>query len=224
MLKGPEYRNRSIEAIITEEIYFDSAGHTYRALSWLDVAKRQKNTSAFQYAALEIRFSIENLMFEELVMSVGTKLDKAEYKKCKGNSTKLKKIIRRLNPDYDKLMQFTEAILSVNPKAPPFIVWDHNRLMKLWGKVSNFLHWQGTVEETVDSATWLEAGIKFVEETALHIWSNMQSGYSGIMMPDQMQPEIRDYWEKFRQGKVDLQTVKQVAKITLPVLNRRIRK
>lgn len=212
MLKGPEFRNRSLESIIADQIYFDSAGHTFRALSWLYVARTRSNASAFQYAALEIRFAIENLLFEEVVISVGTKLDRAEYEKCKGSSTKLKKILRRLNPDYDRLVKFTQTIFSANPQAPPFIVWDHNFLMKQWGKVSDFLHWQGTVDETVASQNWFEDGVKVVEEAALYIWHNMQSGYSGIMLPDKMQPEIKDYWEKYKRGEVTFKQVKEVAK------------
>ncbi len=224
MLQGPEYRNRSTDAIISEDVYFDSVGHTYRALSWLDIAKRNRNVSAFQYATLEVRLAIENLMFEEILMSVGHELDKAEYEKCKGSSTKLKKILRRLSPDYEKLVEFTRIINSVNPNAPPLISWDHGRLMKLWGKVSDFLHWQGTVDETYDSAGWFEDAIKLTEEAALHIWENLHQGYSGVLMPAKMQPEIRDYWEKFRNGKVDAKTVERIAGITLPVLNKRIRK
>lgn len=224
LLKGPKYRSRSLESIITEDIYFDSVGYTYRALSWLDVAKTKNNITAFQYAALEIRLAIENLLFEEIVMCVGTKLDKADYEKCKGSSTKLNKILKRLNPDYKKLVKFTQTVLSVNPKAPPIINWDHNRLMKQWGKVSDYLHWQGSVDDTVNSTKWFEEGIKVVENIALYIWNNLESGYSGVMMPYKMQPEIKDYWEKFKNGEVDLQTIKQVAITTLPVMNRRVPK
>ena len=222
MLKGPKDRNRSLESIITEDIYFDSVGYTYRALAWLDVAKTKNNISAFQYAALEIRLAIENLFFEEIVLCVGTKLDKADYEKCKGNSTKLNKILKRLNPDYKKLVTFTQTIFSVDPKAPPIIIWDHNRLMKQWRKVSDYLHWQGSVDETVNSTKWFEEGIKVVENTALYIWNNLEAGSSGVMMPFKMQPEIEIYWEKFKSGEVDLQTIKQVAIIALPVMKRRI--
>ena len=110
----PDYKDRNPEQIIKENTRFDSADYSYRAVSWLDFAKREKSISALQYAALEIRHSIEQLFFEELVMSVGTELDRSEYEKCKGNSTKLHKIIKKLNPDYEKFTDFTVAIMSVN--------------------------------------------------------------------------------------------------------------
>ena len=96
--------------------------------------------------------------------------------------------------------------------------------MKHWGKISDYLHWQGSIDDTVNKEGWIEEGIEVVENAAQYIWSNLESGYPGVMMPDQMQPEIRDYWEKYKNGEVDLQTVKQIALITLPVMNRRVRK
>lgn len=149
MLHGPEYRGRTPEQIISERVHFGSVGYTYRALSWIDVVKRQRNVCALQYAAHDARQAIEQLLFEEIVFSVGTQLDRKEYEKCKGNSTKLHKIIIRLNPDYNKLAQFTKAIISTFPQSPPFIIWDHKVLIRHWRTVSGYLHWAGEASETV---------------------------------------------------------------------------
>ncbi len=223
VLHGPEYRGRTPEQIISECIHFDSVGYTYRALSWLDVVKRQRNVCALQYAAHDARQAIEQLLFEEIVFSVGTQLDRKEYEKCKGNSTKFHKIIRRLNPDYNKLAQFTKAIISTFPKPPPFIIWDHKVLIRHWRAVSSYLHWAGEPTETVESAEWIDKGIESVEKATNHIWEKNERGFTGIMMPQNMQPAIRDCWERFRAGEADLNSVKRIAKIALPVLNKRIK-
>lgn len=130
MLKAPKYTDRNPAEIITDNIYFYSVGFIYRSLSWLDIAKKQKNICALLYSALDCRQGIEQLLFEELILSVGTVLDENEYEKCKGNSTKLHKVIKRLNPHYDKLAEFTKAIISTDPSIPPLITWDHNKLVK----------------------------------------------------------------------------------------------
>ena len=44
--EGPQYRGRTAIEIINEKVYFDSVGYAYRALSWLDLAKREHNTCA----------------------------------------------------------------------------------------------------------------------------------------------------------------------------------
>ncbi len=221
MLKGPEYRGRTLEQIISERVCFDSVGYAYRALSWLDVAKKGLNVCALQYAAHDARQAIEQLFFEEIVLSVGTQLDRREYEKCKGNSTKLHKIIRRLNPDYNKLAQFTKTIISILPQSPPLIMWDHKKLLKHWGTVSGYLHWAGEPAETFESTEWIQKGIGVVEKAADHIWKKNESGFTGIMMPQNMEPEIRVCWERFRAGEIDLNSVNRTAKIALPVLNKR---
>lgn len=220
-IQAPDFRNRSPEQIIKENIYFDSVGYAYRSLSWLDIAKKDRNVCALYYAALESRQAIEQLLFEELVMSVGTKLDRKEYEKCKGNSTKFHKIIQRLNPDYEKLAEFTKATLSVIPNAPNLIIWDHKILMQHWGKVSIYLHWGGEPAETTESDTWFNAGVKTVESSSLYIWETLKSGLHGITMPNQMEPEIHSLWERFKNNAVDIQGVIRTARIALPILERR---
>ena len=76
-----KYTDRSPQQIISEKVYFDSVGYIYRALSWLDIAKKRLNVCALQYAAHDTRQGIEQLLFEELVLSVGTSLDRVEYEK-----------------------------------------------------------------------------------------------------------------------------------------------
>ena len=218
MPEGPDYRGRSPEQIISERVYFDSVGYTFRALSWLDVAKRARNVCALQYAAHDTRQAIEHLLFEEIVLGVGTNLDQTEYLECKGNGTKLHKILRRLNPDYARLARFTQAIVSLDSTAPSIIAWDHRALMKHWGIVSNYLHWAGAPAETVESETWVDDGLVALETAAAYIWDNNRAGSAGIMLPDNMQPEIRDCWERFRAGDIDLDTVKRIGRIALPIL------
>ena len=218
---APNFRNRTPAEIVTENVTFDSAAYVYRGLSWVDYAKRQTSVSALQYAALDVRQAIEQLFFEELVMSVGGKLAREEYEACKGNSTKLKKVIRKLSPDYEKLISFTQTIMGLLPEAPVLIRWDHSELLKHWGSVSNYIHWAGEPKETSESPQWFVQGVGDVEHAAMYMWGNMQVGYSGIMMPDQMQPEIRQAWEAFKSGEIDADSVRSRARLALPVLRTR---
>ena len=216
----PSYTNRTPEQIITQDVYFDSVGYIYRALSWLDIAKMSDNVCALQYAAHDTRQAIEHLLFEAVILSV-SKLSYDDYRKCMGNSTKLHKIVRRLNPDYEKMVQFTQAVMSTDPKAPPILVWDHKRLLKYWGDMSKYLHWVGVPKETYESSEWLKGGIIAVGNAANHIWDNKTSGYSGIMRTDRMKPDIRLLWERFRNDEIDLETVTGTANLVLPIISRR---
>jgi len=222
-IQAPNFSNRSPDQIIGENVYFDSVGYTYRALSWLDVSRKQRNVCALQYAAHDVRQAIEQLLFEELVLSVGTELDYNKYQRCKGSSTKLYKIINKLSPDYNKLAQFTKEIISVDPHSPPLITWDHRFLMKSWGLTSYYLHWAGKPDETVESDSWFNTGVHVVEDAANYIWRKVTFGYTGIMMPHKMEPEIRQLWDRFKNGRTDLEGVKRAALLALPILQNRLK-
>lgn len=136
----PSFTNRNPDQIVTKENFFESSGRAFKALSWLDFAKSKRNISALEYAALETRLAIEQLIFEQLIVGVGTKLETSEYKKCSGNANKLNEIIERLIPKYEKLIEFTIAIALPDI---PITKWDNRVLIKHSGKVSKYLHWSG---------------------------------------------------------------------------------
>lgn len=222
-MQTPDFTNRQPLNIISEKLFFDSAGFVYRGLSWLDYTKRTGSITALLYCALETRLAIEHLLFEELIMSVGGQLDRKEYEKCKGSGTKLAKIIRRLSPDYRQLVIFTRTISSLIPNSPPLIEWEHEKLLKYWGALSSFLHWAGEAKETVESSEWYMRGVETAEHAATYLWEKMSAGYSGVMMPEKMQPEIRQSWEDYKAGKIDLSSVRERASMALPVLSMRMK-
>ena len=215
----PNYRNRSADSIVSKKLHFESSGYVYRALSWLDFAKRKDTPAAFQYAAHDARQGIEQLLFEELVLSVGTNLDRAEYEKCLGNSTKLHAIINRLAPERERLAEFNQAIFSVGNVRIHLVVWDHKLLMKYWGKISSYLHWAGAIDETIQNASWVEEGIKVTEEACLYIWNNQTQGETGVMLPNDMHPEIRHLWERYKSGSIDVEEVKISAQLLEATIN-----
>ncbi len=160
---------------------------------------------------------------KELVISVGTKLDRREYESCKGNSTKLHTVVRKLSPDYEKLARFTRAIAATDSRLPPLVIWDHKEIMRHWGKVSAYLHWAGEPAETSESAEWLNSALATVGAAARFIWDRARTGYTGIMMPSEMAPEIRHAWERYRSGEIDIDAVKRLANLALPILSARMR-
>lgn len=217
----PNYKNRIPEEIVNDKKDFESVGFIYRSLSWLDIAKREKNINALHYAAFECRRGIEQLFYEELVLIVGSKLDEEKYKKCKDNPTKLHKIINRLSPDYRLLAEFSKAIISLEPSAPPIHSLDHNKLMKYWGKVSSYLHWAGKPNETFNSEEWYKKGLEIIEEATMYIWGKKTTSFTCIMKIDGMEPEIFDAWSKFQKGEIDIDGVIRYAKLAQPILRER---
>ena len=144
----PEFKNRTPSQIISEMNHFESSGRAYKSLSWLDYAKANNSVSALEYSALEARLSIEQLLFEQIIISVGTELDKKNYKQCSGNAKNLSAMIEKLTPYYEKLIDFTKAMA---PVGLPITKWDNRSLVAHHGKVSKYLHWSGGLDVTVQS-------------------------------------------------------------------------
>lgn len=204
----PNFLGRTAREIVTEHVHNESSGYIYRALSWLDLAKRERSSPAFQYGAHDARQGIEQLLFEELVLSTGANLDRSEYQKSLGNSTKLHTIINRLSPDREMLVVFLQALMSVSEPKVNLMVWDHKLLMRYWGTISEYLHWAGAIDETIDIWNWVEAGISRTEGACLYIWKNQTEKETGVMLPRDMRPEIATLWERFKSGSICIEEVK----------------
>ena len=162
----PSHENRTPEEIVDYGRAFDPAWHFWQALSWIDYAKRKTNIAALQYAALELRFGIEHLWFEIIIVAMGGKLDKDEYSRCKGNSTKMYKILDRLSPDHAKLVRFSKIAASLDPHAPQLVEWDIGRLRRLHGEASRYLHFLGHPAESTDSSRWFVKALTLLENGA----------------------------------------------------------
>lgn len=218
-MKTPEFKNRTPSQIINEMNLFESSGRAYKALSWLDYAKSNSNVSALEYAALEARLAIEQLLFEQIIISVGTELDISDYKKCNGNAKDLSRMIEKLTPHYEKLMDFTKAMA---PTDLPITKWDNRALVKYHGKISNYLHWSGGLDVTVKSEKWLKCGISKVESAIGYIWHGLTTGNTGVMPVEKLEPELKELWLLFRNDKITITEVVQKAAEIEPVLQARL--
>lgn len=215
----PSFCNRTPIEIITEQPFYESSGRIYRALSWLDYAITNRSISALEYAALETRLGIEQLLFEQLIVGVGSELDAREYKKCKGQAKLLGNIIEKLVPRYEQLVEFTRAMA---PKGLPITKWDNRKLDKLSGKVSEYLHWSGGLDVTVQSAEWFDSGVAIVENAAQYIWQGLTTGNTGVMNLKKLEPEMLELWELFAAGKISLEQAVQRADEMEPMLTERL--
>ena len=219
----PPHVNRTPVQIVEGERLFDSAWHFWQALSWLDYAKRNANITSLQYAALELRLGIEHLWFEIIITAVGGKLDIGEYSRCKGDSTKMYKVLDRLSPDHARLVRFTNITGSLDLNQPELIEWDMQRLKRLHGETSQYLHFCGIPSESTDSPEWFVSALTLLETGATYIWQHLTTAHNGQLNIDSMPPEVRETWEAFRTGQIDEDSVRIRLQIALPMLRKRMR-
>ncbi len=222
MYSAPDYKDRNPEEIVGEKIYFDSIGYLYRAVSWLDYFERTELLAALLYSCIEARMGIEHLLFEELVLSTGLKLSGEDYKRCLDNRKEFTKLIKRLCPDHEKLQQFTRIVWELETEETglslsQLVFWSPRELEKAWGKLSNYLHWSGATTETTDKSVWVTNSQNDLKSIILPIWKRMSSGPTGLLHPDNMEPNARDIWNDFRNGKIDINSAKRRLAIIRPV-------
>jgi hypothetical protein len=153
-MNTPSHRDRTPDDIISKHIYHDAPGFCFRAVSWLDLAKRTGHFAPFHYACIDARLAIEHLIFEQLVITAGESLTAEAYKRCLSEPRKLSKLLEQIVPDYEKHQAFTQIVGSLSPELPSVNQWNIKELLKSWGRLSKYLHWSGSHPETTENANW----------------------------------------------------------------------
>lgn len=218
-----DHRNRTPEDIVSKDLLFDSMGYLYRSISWLDYFERTDRVPAFFYACMEGRYAIEQLLFEQLVIGTGVRLLRSDYEACLKNRTKLSKMIDRLVPDFLKLQDFTSVVIDLDSKLPRVIFWKPKDLMKSWGRLSSHLHWLGASSETTENIEWKKGALNNAKEILMPIWEQYHSADCiGLMHPDDMEPEVNRIWLDFREGKIELESVRIRMRLIQPRLQQRL--
>jgi hypothetical protein len=174
----------------------------------LDYFERHPSLSTLTYACIEARQAIEYLFFEELVVSTGFDLSEEEYRRRLGNSTNFKKIIKRLSPNFEKLRAFTHIVLELDVDGPKPVHWDHDELMKAWGVVSEVLHWVGATNLSAENPGWLVSAYERSAKVISPLWQQATSARNVILPGDGMHPDVRDIWEEFSLGAIDVEETK----------------
>jgi len=205
---SPDYRNRSAEEILSKHIYHDAIGFGFRAASWLDYVERKGDVAALFYACIDGRLSIEHLIFELIVICSEPKLTKEDYKKCLNSPRKLDKLISKLVPEYEKLVEFSRIVQTMTPGIPNINVWDIKDLMKNWGHLSSYLHWTGAAIETTEDSEWQSQAFEHAKSVIIPLWQKLSSGQSGSISIESMSKNTKDVWEQYRKGEIGSESVR----------------
>ena len=124
--------------ILTNPAVDHSSWHFFQALSWLDYATRENAPSAIHYAAFELRYGIEHLLFQLLVLASDS-LSVKEYKQTIGNPQATRKLLASPPRNYTKLAEFAEIVVSVDRQAPRVQFWNLSDLFRDWGIASELI-------------------------------------------------------------------------------------
>ena len=112
--------------------------------------------AAIQYAATELRYGVEFLLFELLVLS-GKVMSHRDYRDCLGNAFKDNKAkLSNAGANYEKLAKFTNRVLTRN-SGVRLTEWNLAKLAAAQGVASAYLHFCGTHKRTYEDEQWVIA-------------------------------------------------------------------
>jgi hypothetical protein len=199
---------KSASAILKFQLFSSSSWHFVQARSWIDYAKREGTPGPIHYAALDLRYGVEYLFFELLVVN-SESLQEADYRKCIGGIDGIAKLLKSTTVNYKKLSEFTRIALSLDPNSPPITTWDLSELHRVWGIASERLHFCGSHDDTYKKKQWMIAAIARLESEIEWIWKRVTSS-EGIaaLCPSQMKAPTRGVWEDFRDDEIDASQVR----------------
>jgi hypothetical protein len=222
-MKQTKPEGRTADEIVANEVVDVSSWHFFQAVSWLDYAKRTQRPSALHYAAFELRYGIEYLLFELVVLS-SRGLSENEYRKCLGKPQAMKKALLSSKLQYDKLVEFTRILQSVDSGGLKLRFWKLDELFQYWGIASELLHFVGAHSRTYASTTWFNTTLARMEKVILPIWEISQAtrGF-GLLVRETMEPEVHDAWLEFSKGKLKEDGLKVRMQIIQPALAARRR-
>ena len=198
-----------------------STWHVFQALSWVDLAKRRQSASALLYAAIELRYGLEYLLFELLVIA-NPKLTESEYKECIGSPKKIRKLLETDGRIYAKRAEFTKILLSLESQPLKLRYWDLSEIFRYWGVASSYLHFWGSHNRTNQDLNWSIKGIAEIEKIAETIYSEAQQTLGvGFMSLEGMPPEVKIAWDEFVSDKLSAEDLRIRMKILRPILIKR---
>jgi hypothetical protein len=216
-----DWQGKSPEDILENPPTDQYVWHIFQARSWLDYATRENAPSAIHYAALELRYGIEYLLFQLLVL-ISESLTEQEYKRAIGRPHEMKKMLASPIRNYAKLAEFTETIGSVDANAPPLQFWNLDDLFRDWGTASEYLHFCGPHVATYSQTAWVAKAIARLDSVLDRLWSALTSTVGiAAMRPSQMEPEVRKAWEEFKNDDLKRDDLFLRLKIMQPALRMR---
>src|ERR1035437_4779656 len=143
--------------------------HYNRAIICLRSAINIPDGSFLFYAALELRISIERLLFEYLViMNVGDKKLKIYMKEYRIKN--LSNAIYEAESEFDKKLEYTNFYLHTIGIGIQMEIPDMNILNIYYGKLGNYLHSFKKPADTTQNQKWWNTFIQLLEETRSYLF------------------------------------------------------
>jgi len=197
--------------------------HLRQAYRWLRYDRGRELDNVLVYASFELRAAIERSLLECLLLITGGKLSEKELSACRKPGG-VCGLIGKYEPAYRKRVQFSQIVISLDPKLPNVVFLDLRLLRKRWSELSEFCHKQNEPSQTFSSPdrSFQKRGFKLIRETLNELTDENWESNRGLINPDGMEPEVREIYEKFADDRLDADQVRRMLTIMEPALKQRL--
>jgi hypothetical protein len=197
----------------------DAGWSVVQAATLLSEGKKKQCASLIIYAALEFRLAIEQLIFTVIAVGKGGKLDDATLKECRKKDG-LFRVLEEMSPKYSLRCRFANALSSFYPELPQVAEWDVRSFRRYYTDLSDLCHSQLIIKGMADDPAAWNARIALLEEIYHFLEAGMKKG-TGVLDIKESEPVVKDLWEKFSQGSISLEELRNRFALVKPVWDSR---
>jgi hypothetical protein len=197
----------------------DAGWSVVQAATLISEGKKRQSASLFIYSALELRLAIEQLIFTVIAIGKGGKLDDETLKECRKKDG-LFRLLEEVSPKYSLRCRFSNALSSFYPELPQVAEWDVRSLRRFYTDLSELCHSQLIIRDIADAPDAWSTRISLLEEVYYFLEAGMKKG-TGVLEIKERDPVVKDLWEKFSSGDIDIEELKNRFTLVKPVWDSR---
>lgn len=165
---------------------------------------RRKRGSLIIYAALELRLAIEQLFFTIIAIGQGELNPETLVKLRKKD--KLFRFLEEVSPKYSLRCRFAN-VLSPFLEFPQIAEWDVRSLRRYYTELSEMCHSQLIIRDFEDDPLEWNKRIALLKEVYQFLETGMKKG-TGVLKLQDKNPVLADLWEKFSNGQIDAEELR----------------
>ncbi len=175
----------------------DATSHFNRAVICLEKAFTLKESSYLFYSALELRISIERLLFEYLVL-VGANEEIIETMMNTYRVKDLSRAIYETESEFDKKLEYANFYLTTIGADFEIPILDKNKLNYYYGKLGSYLHNFKKPIDSTQNQEWWNTLIQLLEESRAYLYEYYKMPHGFFKMNE----KGLELYEEYKEGNI----------------------
>lgn len=186
-----------------------------QAATLMEEAKARHCGSLLIYAALELKLSIEQLVFTIILVAKG-KADQATLRAC-SKPGGLFLVLEKVAPQYALKCKFSSVLVSFHPEIPQGAEWDVKTLLQYHAALSELCHAQRVIRGMGALPEQWDTRLGLLEQIYEFLAAGMKKD-TAVLLFKGATPQALNLWRKYSRGKISLKEVRRRFTLNKPLL------